>query len=112
MLYPLKHLLKHIFKGGGGANLSKIQLRKMVKNKQSFLIGSVEMLNIGVINKYTYYKLKNRGGGAIQDQLITNYFSQFFLISPPSSQLFFSINCIRNRLLHVSFVELFDFIIY
>ena len=34
----------------------------MVKNKQSFLIASAKMLNIGVINKYTYYALKNIGG--------------------------------------------------
>ena len=33
----------------------------MVKNKQSFLIASVKMLNIGVINKCTHYKPKNRG---------------------------------------------------
>ena len=54
----LKHLLKHMFKGKG-VNLSKIKptnkgkLWKMVKNKQSNLIASVKMLNIGVINKYT-----------------------------------------------------------
>ena len=53
----LKHLLKRMFRGG--ANLSKIKptykrkLWKMVNNKQSNLIASVKMLNIGVINKYT-----------------------------------------------------------
>ena len=53
----LKHFLKHMFRGG--ANLSKIKptnkskLRKMVRIKQSNLIVSVKMLNIGVINKYT-----------------------------------------------------------
>ena len=31
---------------------------------------------------------------------------------PPPPQLFFSINCIRNRLLRLSFIELFNFIIY
>ena len=56
-----------------------------------------------------YYKLRNRGRGAIQYQLITNRFSQISSLAP---QLFFSINCIRNRLLCVSFIELFDFIIY
>ena len=54
----LKHLLKHVFRGKG-ANLSKIKptnkwkLWKMINNKQSNLIASVKMLNIGVINKYT-----------------------------------------------------------
>ena len=38
------------------------------------------------------------------------FLSKLFSIAP--TQLFFSINCIRNRLLRVSFVELFDFIIY
>ena len=39
----------------------------MVKNKQSNLIASVKMLNIGVINKYTInYIIGRGGGGAIQ----------------------------------------------
>ena len=46
----------------------------MVRNKQSNLIASVQMLNIGVINKYTINK--EIGGGAIQYWLITNYFPQ------------------------------------
>ena len=56
-----------------------------------------------------YYKLRNRGGGC---SVLVNYqfLSNFFLLV--STQLFFSINCIRNRLLRVSFIELFDFIIY
>ena len=33
----------------------------MAKNKQSNLIASVKMLNIGVINKYTINIVKNRG---------------------------------------------------
>ena len=45
----------------------------MVKNKQSNLIASVKMLNIGVINKYN--KLRN-GGRAIHYYLISNHFSQ------------------------------------
>ena len=40
-----------------------------------------------------------------------SFLSNFFSLAPPP-QLFFSINCIRNKLVHVSFVELFDFIIY
>ena len=46
----------------------------MVKNKQSNLIASVKMLNIGVINKDTINL--GIGGGAIQYLLITNHFSQ------------------------------------
>ena len=45
----------------------------MVRNKQSNLIASVKMLNIGVINKYT---INLEIGGAIQYYLITNHFSQ------------------------------------
>ena len=37
----------------------------MVKNKQSFLIARVKMLNIGVINKYII-NLEIVGEGAIQ----------------------------------------------
>ena len=48
----------------------------MVRNKQSNLIASVKMLNIGVINKYTINKGIGGGGGAIQYLLITNHFSQ------------------------------------
>ena len=60
-----------------------------------------------------YYKLRNsRGGGGFS--VLVNY--QSFLSSlfsfAPFPELFFSINCIRNRLLRVSFIELFDFIIY
>ena len=56
-----------------------------------------------------YYKLRIRGGGY---SVLVNYqsFFKFLFISLP--QLFFSINCIRNRLLRVSFIELLDFIIY
>ena len=79
----------------------------MVRNKQSNLIASVKMLNIGVINKYT---INLEIGWAIQYKLITNHFSQISSLAPP--QLFFSISCIRNRLLRVSFIELFDFMIY
>ena len=57
-----------------------------------------------------YYKLRNRGGYSV----LVNYqsfLSNLFSLAPPP-QLFFSINSIRNRLLRVSFIELFDFIIY
>ena len=53
------------------------------------------------------YKLRNRRTYSV----LVNYqfLSNFFSLAPP--QLFFSINCTRNRLLRVSFIELFDFII-
>ena len=85
----------------------------MVRNKQSNLIKSVKMLNIGVINKrynYKHYKLRNRGGYLVLVNF-RSFLSNLFSLAP-SPQLFFSINCIRNRLLRVSFIELFDFIIY
>ena len=81
----------------------------MVKNKQSNLIASVKMLNIGVINKYTI-KLRDRGGGGYS--VLVNYqsfLSKLFSLAPP--QLFLSINCVQNRLLRVSFIELLDFTI-
>ena len=80
----------------------------MVRNKQSNFIASEKMLNIGVINKHRpYYKLRNGGGYSV----FVNYqsfLSNLFSLAP---QLFFSINCTRNRLLGVSFIALFDFII-
>ena len=56
-----------------------------------------------------YYKLRNGVGYSV----LVNYqfLSNFFSLAPPP-QLFFSINCMRNRLLRVSFIELFDFVIY
>ena len=50
-----------------------------------------------------------RGGYSV----LVNYqsfLSNLFSLAP--LQLFFSINCIRNRLLRVSFIEVFDFTIY
>ena len=79
----------------------------MAKNKESNSIASVEMLSIGVINKHT----TNFEIGEGNYSVLLNYqtFSNLFLLSP--IQLFFSINCRQNRLLHVSFIELYDFII-
>ena len=60
-----------------------------------------------------YYKLRNRGGGG--HSVLVNYqsfLSNIFSLAPPPPRLFFSINCIRNRLIRVSFIEVFDFIIY
>ena len=66
------------------------------------------MINIGVINKYTI----NLGmGGYLVLLNYQSFLSNFFLLAPPP-QLFFFINCRRNRLLHVSFIELYDFVLY
>ena len=73
---------------------------KNEKNKQLNLIANVKMLNIGVINKYTINK--EIGGRAFS--VVVNYqsfLSNLFSLAP---QLIFSINCIRNRLLCVSFI--------
>ena len=75
----------------------------MVKNMESNLIASVKMLNISVINQYSI----NGGGYSV----LVNYqlfLSNLFSLAPP----IFSINCIRNRLLRLSFIELFNFVIY
>ena len=57
-----------------------------------------------------YYKLSTGGGGLLSTSLLTISLKFLFISSPP--QLFFSKNCIRNRLHRVSFIELFNFIIY
>ena len=79
----------------------------MVKNTQSNLIASVKMLNW--CHQQIYYKLRNRGGYSA----LVNYqfLSNFFPLSP-LTPIIFSINCIRNRLLRISFIELFHCIIY
>ena len=56
-----------------------------------------------------YYKPRNKGGGGGYSVLV-NYQSFLSNLFSSAPQLFFS--SIRNRLLRVSFVELFDFIIY
>ena len=80
----------------------------MAKNKQSNLIGSVKMLNISVINNYT---INLRMGGLFSINYYQSFLSSLFSSAPPP-QLFFSLNCGRNRLLRVSFIELNNFIIY
>ena len=59
-----------------------------------------------------HYKLRNWGVGSYS-VLVNNQslFSNLFSLAPPP-RLFFSMNCIRNRFLRVSFIKLFDFIIY
>ena len=74
----------------------------MAKNKQSDLIVSVKMLNIGFINKHIINLGIGEGGGGYS--VLLNYqslTSKFF--SLVSSQLVFSIKYRRNRLLRVSF---------
>ena len=80
----------------------------MAKTKQSNLIASVKMLNIGVLNKDTI-NLKIWGG----DSVLVNYqsfLSNFFSLAP--FQVFFFVNCRRNGLLNMNFIEQYDFIIY
>ena len=55
----------------------------MAKNKQLNLIASAKILNIGFINQYLINS--GIGEGAIQNELITNHFSQtFFQWTPPN----------------------------
>ena len=82
----------------------------MAKTKQSNLIASVKMLNIDVINKDTINLGVGGGGGY---SVLVNYqtfLSNFFSLA--HSNLFFLVNCRRNKLLHVSFIEQYDFTIY
>ena len=83
----------------------------MAKNNQLNLIASVKMLSIGVINKDTI-NLGVGGGGRSYSVLVNyqSFLSNFFSLA--HSQLFFFVNCRRNRLLFVSFIEQYDFIIY
>ena len=74
------------------------------------MIASVKTLNIGVINNYTIYLIRNRGGGYSVLVNYQSFLSNHFSLAP--LQLFLSISCGRNRLLRVSFIELYDFIIY
>ena len=68
------------------------------------------MLSLHKCHQQIYYKLRNGGGGGGGYSVLINYqlfLSNLFSLAP--SQLFFSLNGIRNRLLRVSFI---DFIIY
>ena len=64
----------------------------MAKNKQSNLIVSVKMLNIGVINKYTINLIGNKGGGGGGGySVLVNYqlfLSNLFSYPPPYSNCF------------------------
>ena len=62
------------------------------------------MQSIDVINQYTINL--EMGGGYL---VLVNYQSFLSnLFSLVTHQIFFSINCGRNRLLHVSFIKLYD----
>ena len=81
----------------------------MTKNKQSNLIASVKMLNIGFAYKY----ILNSGivGGysvsVSYQSLLSNLFPLALLPAPPPPpQLFFSIKYRRNKLLRVGFITL------
>ena len=82
----------------------------MAKTKQSNLIASVKMLNIGVINKDTINLGVGGGGGYSVLVNYQSFLSNFFSLAP--SQFFFFVNCRRNGLFHVNFIEQYDFIIY
>ena len=69
----------------------------MAKNKQSNLIVSVKMLNIGFIYKYIVNLGRRGGNSALVDY--QSLLSKFFSLDPP---IIFSI---KYRLLHVSFIE-------
>ena len=83
----------------------------MAKTKQSNLIASVKMLNIGAINNNTINLGIGGGGGG--NSVLVNYqsfLSNFFSLTP--YQVFFFVNCRRNGLFHVNFIKQYDFIIY
>ena len=85
----------------------------MAKNKQSNLIAIVKMLNIGVINKYTI-NLEIGGGYPV----LVNYqsfFSNLLSLAPPPPPAIIFLYKLQTkycRLLHVSFIELYEFMIY
>ena len=56
----------------------------MVKNKQSNLIASVKMQNIGVINKYTIRNGGGGGGGGGYSVLVNyqSFLSNLFSLAP------------------------------
>ena len=93
----------------------------MAQNKQSHLIATVKLLNIGFINKYTRIINLGVGGGVGRGVewgylVVINYqslVSNFFSVSPPPPPPFiFLYKDRRNRLLCVNFLELYDFMIY
>ena len=83
----------------------------MAKTKQSNLIASVKMQKHRC-HQQRYYKVRNRWEGRSYSVLVNNqsFLSNFFSLAP--SQVFFFVNCRRNGLLHVSFIEQYDFMIY
>ena len=79
----------------------------MAKTKQSNLTARVKMLNIGVLNRDNI-SLEILGSYSV----LVNYqsfLSNFYSLA--SSQVFFFVNCRRNGLLRVNFIEQYDFIL-
>ena len=106
--------LKHLLKQGGCFVKNKTNKQmETLKNGQKYAIKFDRKCKNAEhrCHQQLYYKLRDREGGGYS--VLVNYqsfLSNFFSLALP--HLFFSINCIRNRLLRVSFIELFDFIIY
>ena len=59
----------------------------MAKNKQSNLIASVKMLNIGFINKYIINSGIGRGGGYPVFVTYQSLLSNIFTVDPPPNYL-------------------------
>ena len=81
------------------------------QNKQSNLIAIVKMLNIGFINKHIINLGIGGGWGYVVLVSYQSLVSIFFPLAPPP-HLFFFVKYRQNRLLCVSFLELYNFIIY
>ena len=84
----------------------------MAKIKQPNLIASVKMLNIGVINKYTINL--EIGVGSLELVNYQSFFSNLFSLAPSPALIIFLYKLYMKycRLLHVSLIELYEFIIY
>ena len=82
----------------------------MAKNKQSNLIASVKMLNIGFINKYIINS-EIAGGGYSVLVNYQSFLSNIFSLASPL-ELLFCIKYRQNILFRISFIELQDFMIY
>ena len=83
----------------------------MAKNKQSDLIAIVKMLNISFINKHVI-NLGIGGGGYVVLVIYQSLLLIIFPLAPTPPRLFFSIKYRRNRLPCVSFLEVYNFMIY
>ena len=81
------------------------------QNKQSILIARVKLLNLGAINKYTINLEIGRGYPVLDNY--QSFLSNLFSLAPtPPILLLYKLLTKYCRLLHVSFLELCEFIIY